>query len=85
MNDPTYKILQPLLRAAHEFSVAVYGQSVVYLTGGKNAASNTKLVAVYDVVRDEWSEGPRLNHGRWSHTSTCLGSRVYVFGDYTEK
>lgn len=52
----------------------------MYLTGGNCDAE--RAVSIYDINSNEWKDGPKLNHGRYFHTSVCLGERVYVFGGH---
>lgn len=50
----------------------------MYLTGGRNRAATA--ASVYDLVRNQWEDAASLNHGRFNHTSICLGEKTYVIG-----
>ena len=39
----------------------------------------SRSVERFDLTRQVWENMPDMQVGRWLHTSTCLGSYLYVF------
>ena len=72
--------LPNLKSSARAFSVALFKDRLIHLSGGFDKAS--KQVAVYDIELKKWSSAPSMNHGRNRHASCCLGKNIYVFGGH---
>ena len=65
--------------------LALYGDSRIYLSGGLRWLNSTlfihsNAVWFYDLRQNSIIEAPRLKNARAGHTSTCLGTDIYVFG-----
>ena len=56
----------------------------LFLTGGTKQNSFLATVEVYNVERDKWSQCPKLNKGRYFHSSCILGDKIYVSGGLRE-
>ena len=39
-------------------------------------------VYFFDISSNNWNEAPRLNKGRYGHSSIALAERTYVLGGY---
>ena len=66
-------------RGAFSFAVTLYKERKVYLTGG---SGSIKALSIFDVDRNEWEQGPDLNHGRYGHSSISIAGNVVVFGGF---
>ena len=60
------------------YSVALYRNESVYLTGGEGCSS--RYVSILSIRCNEWQNAPKMKKGRCQHASLCLGNHVYVFG-----
>ena len=79
-DKPSCDILATLQRSrrADGFSVAIYKDELVFLTGGFLA--NKRAVSIYSIAQDRWAKGPSLNSERYQHSSVCSAQRVFVIG-----
>ena len=78
ITHPSCTTLQPLLRHATQFAVAMYKDEIVYLSG--SAQHYVRSVWTYHISSNEWNDAPPLNHSRFAHSSICMGEQVYVIG-----
>ena len=74
-----YSPLAYLDRGAFSFAVTMYKERKVYMTGG---SGSIKALSIFDADRNEWEQGPDLNHGRYGHSSTSIAGHVVVFGGF---
>ena len=73
LSDPenlTYETLARLKRYVDYFSVAMYKQNVVYLTGGREKAERS--VYEFELNQDKWRVAKSMNEGRYGHSSIFL-------------
>ena len=77
---PQLEKLQSLGRKAKGFTLVVYQDKRVYLSGGWDDA--TRKVDYFDIAKNEWRKAPPLNDGRACHASVSLGEYIYVLGGY---
>ena len=50
------------------------------MTGGIDSISVQTKTQIYSVAKNCWQTGPDLVQARFSHSSCCLGDKIYVFG-----
>ena len=73
LSDPenlTYETLARLKRYVDYFSVAMYKQNVVYLTGGREKAERS--VYEFELNQNKWRVAKSMNEGRYGHSSIFL-------------
>ena len=79
--------LEVLATADHtreDFSVANFGNHVIYITGGLVDGTPSASVLTFDISERESSfcsnSVPDMNESRCNHSSTVAGSKVWIFG-----
>ena len=65
------------------FSVANWANTKIVLTGGQdNSADPSEKAFAYDIDSGEWQSLPSMNIPRDSHSSTCIGDKLFVACGY---
>ena len=79
---PVAKKLASAFHTRRFFSVANYQNKAVYLTGGKTCCDLLTSIIVFQLDSETFIEGPPINIGRRSHSSTSSGHIVAIFGGW---
>lgn len=56
----------------------------IYTVSGYATGSGSAIcrLFIYDISKDKWSEGPRVQNDRHGHTVTYHAGKIYLFGGY---
>ena len=69
------------LRRQGGYALANHKNQRVYITGGKDSASNqVDYLDLFDSSLYCWKRAPKLRLGKYRHGSISLGEHIYVFG-----
>ena len=73
--------LPSLHQSIYWFSVTVHSRRRIYITGGNSFERVTiNRVFFFDILSNGWNEAPKLNKGRYRHSSIVLADKIYVVG-----
>ena len=64
---------------------SVIKENKIYILGGGNYSEGKKAVYsdkvyIYDIEKNEWTEGPRLSSKRYGSMATLVNNKIYLFG-----
>ena len=77
---PRREILASMADGSWNYSISCAYNKIFYITGGKDGFEALNRTLVYKLGSSDFEETMNMNKARFSHSSTTLGSKVYVFG-----